>query len=443
MAVRTNRHPNPFARSALAGWSTTVRAVTTAAATYGGTPGVECTVSGTGTTHVTVWTQPTSSMIVTPGETLPISVQVRVSRAGQVQAQVEWRTGAGVLSYTPTAWVSCAAGTVTTLALSPVVPAGIATGRLVVTANGASLTTGDLVWVGGVLVGASGTAFDGDTVSAGARYAWVGTAYASASTETVTTVTLTPHDAPPRVDIECSDLPAGTTSLSITRIVDGWERDVRLAGSILAGTTAYTEDAEAPTGVTVYYHVTALGSTGAVLDEWQGSTGPIADAPGALVWISDPLDATSARLVQCTSETDPERPFEREVSDSWGIGAEFAHTSHGALRHGVRRIEILCRSQEEHASVRDIVSGPIQIRAAAWRDLPTLLYGTPRGVSLRVTPSPDDWWSLATFTIVPSVGPMVPTLLPRRTLGDVEDEGTALGELEDQYLTLGAMEVGH
>ena len=58
------------------------------------------------------------------------------------------------------------------------------------------------------------------------------------------------------------------------------------------------------------------------------------------------------------------------------------------------------------------------IRAEAWRDFPPLISGPPRGVSQQVTPRPGDFWSLHTFSIVPSVGPGVSTILPRRVWAD-------------------------
>lgn len=253
-------------------------------------------------------------------------------------------------------------------------------------------------------------------------------------------ITLTPHDVSPRVDIELSALPVGTTTLTITRIADGRTWKVRIAGSILAGSTAYTEDAEAPTGVVVYYRVTALSSTGSVLEEQQVSTGPIADAPHSMVWLSDPLDATSAVLVTLSTPSIRERPRPRQVADSWPIGGDLAHSAWSASTRGPLYFEIH-PEEADYDTVMDLLDGPVLIRPPAHYRIGAAVYGIPRDVLPAVDLHP--WRAQVSFSIVPSVGPTVSVLLPRRTLGDVEDEGLTLGELEDQYLTLGEMEVGH
>lgn len=200
--VRTNRHPNPFAVG-LSGWTTTGPAATLAEAVADGVRGAEATVtSGSGTSIV--WSSATAVMPVVAGESLPVTVRARRSTAGNVQVQCEWRTDGGAVSYSPTDWRAVSAGTVTEITTTLTVPAGITSARVVVSAQ--SATTGLAFFVGGIMVGATGTPFDGATTSTGnLTYSWTGTPYASASVES----RLVPDPLAPRYT---GTLPLGTSA---------------------------------------------------------------------------------------------------------------------------------------------------------------------------------------------------------------------------------------
>lgn len=234
---------------------------------------------------------------------------------------------------------------------------------------------------------------------------------------TLTTPSFVPEDVP-RVDLTITQIPAEAARLTVERLTDGQWWTVRTPGTILSGTSAYLEDHEAPVGVPITYRVTAYNTAGTVLAESTRQIDPLPDPPTGWVWLSDPLDALSARLVRCTSETDPERPLEREISDAFPLGSRFGVSSYGSQRWGELRWQVYCRDAEEHRAVADLLAGGVLIRAESWRDFPPLIYGPPRGVSQQVTPRPGDFWSLHTFAIVPSVGPGVSTILPRRVWAD-------------------------
>lgn len=250
-------------------------------------------------------------------------------------------------------------------------------------------------------------------------------------------IDLVPHNSPPRVDVSISGLDPTTERLTIVRIVDGEEWPVRLAGVILAGTGAFTEDHEAPTGAVLYYRVTAYNATGAVLEEQQTSVAALTDAPESWVWLSDPLDATSARLVLMTSETDRERTYPIPLSIShprssrYGTAA-YSHAAYGRRQFGPGRWQIFCETGEEHDAVMALLAGSVLIRPQQWHRLGAQIYGVPDGLTAAVTgkaPGEQEYFSILTFEITPTRGPGVSVLVPRRTWADVLSEGATWNDI--------------
>lgn len=239
----------------------------------------------------------------------------------------------------------------------------------------------------------------------------------------------------PRIDLLVTEVPDGTVVLNVERRVGGrWWR-VRTPGNPVSGATAYIEDAEVPVGAQVPYQAAALSVDGSVLATATATAAALPDPPSGRVWLSDPLDAASAVLVQCTSETDPQRPFEMDIDDAYPLGARFGSAAYGVQRHGALRFEVYCPNRSIHSAVAELLSGGVLVRAEAWRDLPPLIYGPPRDYAQRVTPRGGDFWSLHEFSIIPTVGPGVSVVLPRRTWADLMAEAATWADVVAMYPT--------
>lgn len=103
----------------------------------------------------------------------------------------------------------------------------------------------------------------------------------------ILTATPQPDDSPPSVLLQVSAIPAGTTTVTITRAVNLVPTaPVRGAEALpIVGTTTGIVDYEAPFGVPIVYLATAYDTTGAKLAAAQLTAELDVDE----MWISDPL----------------------------------------------------------------------------------------------------------------------------------------------------------
>lgn len=224
---------------------------------------------------------------------------------------------------------------------------------------------------------------------------------------------------PPRVDLTITQIPAEAARLTVERLLDGQWWTVRTPGTILSGTSAYLEDHEAPVGIPITYRVAAYNPSGTLLAESTRQIDPLPDPPTGHVWLSDPLDALSARLVLCAADSDVDRPLTIPYSDAYPLGSPVVTTSYGTRTWGPIVWIVDAADQDEHRAISSLLTGGVLIRAESARDLPPLIYGPPRDLIQSVDQIANSVrYSRHTFSIVPSVGPGVSTILPRRVWAD-------------------------
>ena len=248
---------------------------------------------------------------VTPGARVSPGIHVRPSRAQPMKLVVTFINAAGVpIATTYGDSIPVAAGEIRRLSMSAAtlgtVPSGAATISIAASVDLALGTA----WAAGDTMRASKASatlteqviewFDGASQSS----AWVGTANASASDRIFTYPVLTPNtdrDPSPRVGVRFDELHPDTATLTLVVIsVDGTV-EVRNARKAFAEGGFSIVDYEPPIGVEATYRAQQFNSAGVDLG-FTESASTFLEGDPEIVWISDPLDPTSAVPVKADAD---------------------------------------------------------------------------------------------------------------------------------------------
>ena len=249
----------------------------------------------------------------------------------------------------------------------------------------------------------------------------------------MTVVDVTPFQA--HVEIDITGLPVGTATILVERVVGSDVRPVRGARDLtVAGTGALVRDWEIPLGVEVTYRVVARNAAGGTL----GTGFAQVELPGPTVphlWLSDPLEENSARLVVATNETDTERTWGASVSQVVPFGRALPSLTVGSrARLSEWPLTLLTQTQAEADEMRAFMldASFILIRPPANMGLPPLLYGSPASIVEVPHPSGVSLWRMP---LTVSGGPLVHIVAHAWTYGDLEQLGLLYGDLPSMFPT--------
>lgn len=192
-------------------------------------------------------------------------------------------------------------------------------------------------------------------------------------------VTLTTTTTPPSVAIDIATLPVGTVALSVLRVVEAGilaALSVRGARGSVVGSTASLTDWDAPTGVPITYRITAFAADGTILETIDATTTAIADPGGSLCWLSDPLDASSARAVTMMVGTDSERSYVAPTSHTYDSDG-YARAQVGTRRRPPVPLILRVEGLTEARAVRRLLTQTksILFRPPSHLDMPPVIYG--------------------------------------------------------------------
>ena len=238
------------------------------------------------------------------------------------------------------------------------------------------------------------------------------------------------------VEVDVSELPAGTVAVTVERTVDADVRPVRGGRELpVAGDGALVWDWEVPLGYDIGYRVIALAANGSQLGAsgFGQVTTPGIERP--YVVLSDPLEGGSARLVHALSGTDAQR--------SWSLPVSQVHPStmpdpilHVAGRASVQPwpLRLLTEDQEAADSLREFLLSAafVLVRTPAGIGLPPLLYGMPASITERPLLDGSATWDMP---LTVSGGPLVHILTSVWTYGDLESLGLLYGDLPAMFPT--------
>lgn len=310
--LRTNYATNPNVASTATGYSSFAGTGGTASGARQNTAGwdgnlgffrVSWSVASTAVSGGMVYLQ-SGGIVATTQYTQSLYVKPSVTQVMRLSAQYRDASNVNIGGTTFGSNTTCPAGEWTRLSVTATSPAG-AVDRVALTAaattGGVNWSIGDTLDIDATLIEISatlGSYFDGAYVDgAGVLYAWTGTANASSSTADtyVPVLTLTAlYDAPcDRVEIEVTDLPPSSNTVTIWRTADGKRQAVRgYRRAEIVGSDIFT-DYEVPLYRIVTYELEVIDGTGrgAVANSPTVSIEPAGPLYG---WIQDPLDPTSA-----------------------------------------------------------------------------------------------------------------------------------------------------
>lgn len=139
-----------------------------------------------------------------------------------------------------------------------------------------------------------------------------------------TVVTLAAHDStgptdPPFVDVLASGFPAGTSTVTVWRSLNGRDFKVRGLINVSAGGTVTTRDYEAAPGYTSSYRVEHFDASGDFTSWSDYSTATLAGHKRH-AWIHNPLDPSTAVKVRMLAPAPGEiaRPIDLEILRTLG-----------------------------------------------------------------------------------------------------------------------------
>ena len=221
-------------------------------------------------------------------------------------------------------------------------------------------------------------------------------------------LTATVHPTPPRAEIHATDLPAGTASLTAH---DGLTQR-RLFRTDVAGTSGLILDYTTPAGESTVL-VRAWDAAGAMLTEGSITvTAP--EPPSSHVWLSDPLDETSALLVPLLTTGDRERPRTAPVSASHTLDGRTA-LSIGAQRRSDWVIVVKAETPAMIHALQAFIDGAssILVRCGSEMYMPGRLYGalpeSSESVRLHAARDTATWALVVQPSDGPGIGAVVST----------------------------------
>lgn len=125
--------------------------------------------------------------------------------------------------------------------------------------------------------------------------------------------------APPYADLGVTGLPAGTTSLRVSRVMGAGTEVIRARGTI-AGSTGRVVDYDAPVGRPVAWQVDALSASGGLLESATTAQYTLTAPAEGKAWIMDPMSPRSAMLVDVLVGHDAKRDYVARVAAAERLG---------------------------------------------------------------------------------------------------------------------------
>ena len=226
----------------------------------------------------------------------------------------------------------------------------------------------------------------------------------------------------PAIDLTFAEIPAGTATLRLERVVDGVVTPVRGAsGLLVAGTTGTHLDTEPPCGRGVSYRVTAIGPAGETLGTGVSSPVMVPDPALSCVWLSDPLDDTSPMQVLVTSAT----PLDMvtDVTTAAPSGQPLARVYASTTRVLPEWQLVVKVTGPQVVRFREFLAGAahVLVRPGSKTGYPGAVYGTIRSATPKTYWSADgtpvrEYWTLA---VTRGEGPGLDKIQPRWTWADL------------------------
>lgn len=258
----------------------------------------------------------------------------------------------------------------------------------------------------------------------------------------MTTLTATALAGRYAVRIDIADLPAGATTISVSRIIDGNVDHVRGARDLLvAGSGGIVTDWETPLGASVTWFVEAMDSTGAVLSTDQVAIEvPGVDMPHVV--LSDPLEEASAQSYRAVLGTDETRTWERKLEAVAPSGQRLPRLTVGAQSYGDFTLLLLTETHEAGARLRSFLenAAALMVRPPAGIGLPAVIVG--HAGTITESPTVTQGVSVWRLPITRSLGPRIQTLAAAWTYGDLADLGLTYGELSATFPTYRDLQAG-
>lgn len=227
-------------------------------------------------------------------------------------------------------------------------------------------------------------------------------------------VTASPRETPLHVEFTVTGLPDGTTRLV------AYNEQRQVASADVSPPDALLFDFTAPVGETVY-RIAAVDAEGIELASATVAVS-LPEPPSSHVWLSDPLDETSAILVPLTIDGDRERPVVRNVEASHSLAGRTI-LSVGASHYGPWEIVLHATDAAAIDALQEFFlrASSILIRPGTELHLPRRIYGAvPEAIeSLRLQRpfAKDGFWAL---TVARSDGPGIDVVISSWTWDGLE-----------------------
>lgn len=219
-------------------------------------------------------------------------------------------------------------------------------------------------------------------------YAWTGTANLSTSTATEKApiaVTGYTNAAPsPRVEIVLASIPGTAVTTTVVRSVAGKQATVRgaLKGSSIGGFAV--TDYEAPLNVPITYIATSYNSGGGAVSQSPiSATVTLTDSSAAYMWISDPLQPSSALKMLVEVGTAASLTYTAPAETLAPIGRPEPIAVIGTRRiAGGVQVRLASFTLAEAAAARDLLdsAGVLCLRPAVSQRMPALGYVAPADI---------------------------------------------------------------
>lgn len=207
----------------------------------------------------------------------------------------------------------------------------------------------------------------------------------------MTAITCTFRDDPPNVVVDVTDMPAGTTTITVERIAEaGQSVVVRGADRVaVTGTDAWTcTDWDAPVGRDPVWRATMRNAGGGVLGTvdghvWQGGdtvgdtvgdvvsdtvggddvTSGVPPITSGMAWISNPYDPLSAMLVPLMADSDQETTHSMDVSLSLAGRATHLPSAVVGVRllGGKRTFTVRCWTRDQAQQLETLLTSAVTL----------------------------------------------------------------------------------
>lgn len=240
--------------------------------------------------------------------------------------------------------------------------------------------------------------------------------------------------SPPAVDMGLAGLPAGTASVSVSRVWSGVTAALRTVATV-AGATGHLIDYDVPVGRAVTYAVSAYSAAGALLESATSGTVTIAAPDGAWGWLSDPMAPRGALLVELIMPTDTQRTYAAPLRLSSRMGSGLPSVSSGPRVTQGWPVAWMTDTNADALIVEDLLApgGVLMLRVgpdALQHRTGVVFLATATVDRSNLRPSARTVWSCEA---VESRGPALPPVLVPWTLDDLKGQGGTLADLRDAW----------